>query len=70
MTVAEVNKWLDDIVTAHEKEGRAAVTNILKQLFIKLNAEQQKWLVRIILKNLSLDLGVTAVLNQMHPGTR
>ena len=68
ISVAEINKRLDDIVAAHETEGRKAVSDILKQLFIKLDAEQQKWLVRIILKNLRLDLGETSVLNQMHPG--
>ena len=68
ISVAEINQRLDDIVLAHETEGRKAVTEILKQLFVKLDAEQQKWLVRIILKNLGLDLGETTVLNQMHPG--
>ena len=68
ITVAEINQRLDDIVIAHETEGRKAVSDILKQLFIKMDAEQQKWLVRIILKNLNLDLGEVAVLNQLHPG--
>ena len=51
VTVADVNKRLDDIVVTNETEGRKAVSKILKDLFLKMDAMQQKWLVRLILKS-------------------
>ena len=36
---------LDDIVATNETEGRRGVTKILRELFLKMDARQQKWLV-------------------------
>ena len=36
---------LDDIVATNEGEGRRGVTKILRELFLKMDARQQKWLV-------------------------
>ena len=36
---------LDDIVATNETEGRHGVTKILRELFLKMDARQQKWLV-------------------------
>ena len=36
---------LDDIVATNESEGRRGVTKILRELFLKMDARQQKWLV-------------------------
>ena len=67
VTVADVNKRLDDIVVTNETEGRKAVSKILKDLFLKMDAMQQKWLVRLILKSVRLGVGSNIILSQMHP---
>ena len=58
---------MDDIVDSSETEGRKAVTKILKDLFLKMDALEQKWLVRIILKDMRLGIGETNIFNTMHP---
>ena len=56
VTVADINKRLDDIVDTNENEGRKAVTKILQDLFLKMDAIQTKWLVRLILKSMKLGM--------------
>ena len=43
------------------------MTKILKDLFLKMDALQQKWLVRIILKDMKLGIGENGIINTMHP---
>ena len=71
MTVAEVNAFLDDIVTTNAEEGRRGVTSLLKTVFKKMNDVQQKWLVRIILKdNMRTGMGSTSILRSFHPDAK
>ena len=70
VTVADINNHLNDIVSTNETVGRSGVTKILQQLFLKMDAVQQKWLVRIILKDMRLRLGETTILTKMHPDAK
>jgi len=65
-----INNKLDEIVTVNESEGRKAVANLLKELFLKMDATQQKWLVRLILKDMRLSLGQNSILNAVHPDAK
>ena len=47
-------------------EGRRGVAAVLKELFLKMDALQQKWLVRILLKEMKISIGHKAVLNAFH----
>ena len=51
ITVAQVNDYLDKLAQAADKPGRKT---ILKQLLHETTAIMQKWLVRIILKDLKV----------------
>ena len=66
ITCADINRTLDDIVG--ETEGRKAVGAILKDLFKNTGAVQQKWFVRLILKQMKFT--DVKVLNALHPDAR
>jgi len=65
-----INNKLDEIVTVNESDGRKAVANLLKELFLKMDAIQQKWLVRLILKDMRLSLGQNSILTAIHPDAK
>ena len=70
VTVADINNYLNDIVSTNETEGRSGVTKILQKLFLKMDAVQQKWLVRIILKDMRIRLGENTIFHTMHPDAK
>ena len=66
----DINNKLDEIVSVNEKEGRKGVARILKDLFLKMDAVQQKWLVRLILKDMKISLGQNSILSAFHPDAK
>ena len=64
ITVAQVNDYLDRLALAPDKMQRQA---ILKQLLHETTALMQKWIVRIILKDLKLGSGEKLFLSFLHP---
>ena len=68
LTCSQVNSALDGIVMRKEgKEGTEQMKAILKDMFLKMSPMQQKWFVRIILKDLKIGVGPTAILSTFHP---
>lgn len=67
MTVAEVNAELDALVSASAADGRRGVERVLMGFFRRMPAVQQKWLVRIVLKDVKAGLGQKALMNGLHP---
>lgn len=57
MSVAEVNARLNEIVLANANDGRQGVERVLLDVFKRMSDLQQKWLVRIILKDMKLGMG-------------
>ena len=49
------------------KEGRKEVEKLLKEMFLKMAPVEQKWFVRLILKDLKIGLGPSAILSAFHP---
>lgn len=70
ISVFEINQSLDMIVSANANEGRSGVTRQLLLLFKKMDALQQKWLVRIILKDMKLGIGQDTILKHFHPDAK
>ena len=66
----DINNKLDEIVSVNEKEGRKGVARILKDLFLKMDAVQQKWLVRLILKDMKISLGQNSIISAFHPDAK
>ena len=67
ISVAEINERLDQIVAMTDAEGKKM---ILRDLFRKLNAEEVKWLVRVILKTMPLGLGEVTLFKALHPDAK
>lgn len=62
LTVVELNEMLDDMASSSKNH-----INIFRKLFTMANAEEIKWIIRIILKDLKISLKITTVLNTFHP---
>ncbi|CAH1966148.1 unnamed protein product [Acanthoscelides obtectus] len=63
VTIDDVNKFLDDITkrkTEHEAE------QAMMQMFQKIPAENIRWVIRIILKDLRLGISPNSILNCYH----
>ena len=68
LTCLKVNATLDSIVQRSEgREGTKEVEKLLKEMFLKMDPVGQKWFVRLILKDLKIGLGPTAILSAFHP---
>ena len=68
LSCGEVSAALDGLVARSEgREGTKEVERLLKQMFLKMAPLQQKWFVRLILKDLKIGLGPTAILTTFHP---
>ena len=68
LTCAEVNTTLDTIVHRSEgAEGRREVEATLKRMFMAMSPVQQKWFVRVLLKEVRVGVGQAAVLAALHP---
>ncbi|XP_050525121.1 DNA ligase 4 [Daktulosphaira vitifoliae] len=66
MTVDEINSHLDNLILKHVNHEPKQVENILQMMLLKMNALQQKWLVRLLLKNMCLGITQTKILNIYH----
>ena len=69
VTVADINKSLDQIITVNEAEGKKSVAMLLRELFKKMNATELKWLGRLILKQMPLG-GEVSILRAFHPDAK
>ena len=50
LTMAQVNQHLDDLALSNVKKDRAGVKKSLRLLLRNTTAQEQKWLIRIIMK--------------------
>ncbi|CAN7940810.1 unnamed protein product [Ixodes hexagonus] len=70
LSVAEVNALLDRVSAAHAQggaEGGRAVRDSLCSLLRNTSAAEQKWLVRMLLRDLRTGLSTATVLSCYHP---
>lgn len=63
MTIEEINTSLDLLNVATDKSKRI---EILKNVLIKTTALEQKWFVRIILKQLKMGMSENTIFNYFH----
>ncbi|OMP08515.1 DNA ligase, ATP-dependent [Corchorus olitorius] len=64
LTVKELNDLLDRLASA---ENRAEKTEILSTLINKTNAQEMKWIIMIILKDLKLGISEKSIFHEFHP---
>ena len=66
MNIHDVNSYLEKIANPSSKTGQDSVKSSMQHLIFNLSAEQIKWLIRIILKDLKIGIKETFVLGLFH----
>ncbi|XP_052622142.1 DNA ligase 4 [Lactuca sativa] len=64
LTIKELNELLDRLASS---ENRAEKISILSDLIKKTNAQEMKWIVMIILKDLKLGISEKSIFHEFHP---
>jgi DNA ligase-4 len=64
LTIKELNDLLDRLASS---ENRAEKTLVLSTLIQKTNAQEMKWVIRIILKDLKLGMSEKSIFQEFHP---
>ncbi|XP_065897200.1 DNA ligase 4-like isoform X2 [Dysidea avara] len=67
LTVANVNSYLNDLCMANTKRDRPAMKKALQMLLRNTSALEQKWLIRIIMKEMKTGLSENSVFAVFHP---
>ncbi|KAL0346903.1 UNVERIFIED_CONTAM: DNA ligase 4 [Sesamum calycinum] len=64
LTIKELNELLDRLASS---ENRLEKTSILSDLIRKTNAQEMKWIIMIILKDLKLGISEKSIFHEFHP---
>ncbi|XP_055810457.1 DNA ligase 4 [Solanum dulcamara] len=64
LTIKELNDFLDHLASS---ENRAEKTSILSDLIRNTNAQEMKWIIMIILKDLKLGISEKSIFHEFHP---
>ncbi|KAL8152343.1 hypothetical protein V2J09_010103 [Rumex salicifolius] len=64
LTVKELNELLDRLASS---ENRAEKTSILGELIRKTNAQEMKWIIMILLKDLKVGVSEKSIFQEFHP---
>lgn len=66
MSIQDVNSLLDDVATGHASKDKNLVRQALGRLLREMSAREQKWLIRIVMKELKTGLSQRLVFNSYH----
>ncbi|CAH2050732.1 unnamed protein product, partial [Iphiclides podalirius] len=66
LTIGDINEILDNIANA-ESEKAPTLEDIFGSVLKKINVKQLRWFLRIILKDLKLNMGAPSILAAFHP---
>lgn len=66
LTIEEVNKDLDAIAIGNTSKAKETVRKHLMHLLTSLSPTEQKWLIRMIMKELKIGLSQASVLSVYH----
>ncbi|XP_062077386.1 DNA ligase 4 [Humulus lupulus] len=64
LTIKELNELLDRLASS---ENRSEKTSVLAMLIKKTNAQEMKWIIMIILKDLKLGISEKSIFHEFHP---
>ncbi|XP_063243477.1 DNA ligase 4 [Bacillus rossius redtenbacheri] len=67
LTVEQVNTSLDKVAARHAAHDPRGMEDELRAVLVVMSAASQKWLVRVLLKDMRLGLGSKRVLTAFHP---
>ena len=60
----QINAKLDELAAAHASKGRSGVEPVLMDLLKSMSNVAQKWIVRIILKEVKVGVGQDTLLKK------
>jgi len=66
LTIQDVNNLLDDVATGHAGKDKNLVRQALGRLLREMSAREQKWLIRIVMKELKTGLSQHHVFSSYH----
>jgi len=66
LMIQDINSLLDDVATGHASKDKTLVRRALGRLLRELSAREQKWLIRIIMKELKTGLSQHLVFSSYH----
>ena len=64
VTIAQLNRLLDDFARA---DDLAKKTKVLGEMFSKMTALEQKWMLRIVIKDMNIGIKENSIFNLLHP---
>ncbi|KAK1167955.1 DNA ligase 4 [Acipenser oxyrinchus oxyrinchus] len=67
LTIQQVNDFLDSVANNNASKRKDLVKKSLLQLIAQSSALEQKWLIRMILKDMKLGISKETVLQMFHP---
>eukprot|EP00118_Oscarella_pearsei_P008725 m.46483 g.46483 ORF g.46483 m.46483 type:complete len:987 (+) comp33697_c0_seq3:313-3273(+) len=67
LTIEDVNIHLDELSRGSAKKDRDGMKKALMHLLRNLSAIEQKWLIRVILKEMKLGISENSILTAFHP---
>lgn len=59
-----------DVITVQTNLFVGGVDDELTEMLLHMSAEEQKWLIRMLLKDLRLGVAQVSILNVIHPDAR
>lgn len=66
LSIAQINRYLDEIADYHANNNSKAKQDVLFKLIKQMSAYEQKWIIRVILKETKLAIGQNAILKCFH----
>jgi len=66
LMIQDVNSLLDDVAMGHASKDKGLVRRALGRLLRELSAREQKWLIRIIVKEMKTGLSQHLVFSSYH----
>ncbi|XP_047528134.1 DNA ligase 4-like isoform X2 [Vanessa atalanta] len=67
LSIADINEMLDNIAKADVENKGILLDEVFSYAIRKLTAQEFKWFLRIILKNLKLEMSENRILGTFHP---
>nr|XP_026689652.1 DNA ligase 4 isoform X2 [Ciona intestinalis] len=67
LKISEINLYLDKIAVQSSEKKKEMVRKTFLELIQKTSGVEQKWMIRIILKDMKLRMGQKVILEEIHP---
>lgn len=66
MTIAEVNRYLDEVANCNAAKKKDGVRKNLLHMLKNTSAQEQKWLIRMIMKDLKMGISAQSIFSVFH----